>query len=201
MASLPEIRRKILLFTNRFFIPIAVVLVICIFIASYFTFIEKEIANIKNIGVVDFQKKKNELSEKNALLDKIKKVHESYLKINKDEIKKISLILPEEKDTASLFMEVESLARKSGLLLNGVDIAQGGAISVPASGGTDSPALNINKLNINLKIQGIDKYDKLKLFLNNIEKEIRILDLNSLTYSPGTDSYALSLITYYQGTQ
>lgn len=201
MVSFLEIRNKTLIIINRFYIIIAVFLVIAILTLGYLLTFNKEYNKIKSLGTVDYQKKINELESKKSNLAQIEKVYDSYKKISQEEIKKLSIMLPPEKDVPSLFIEMEALARESGLALNSIDVAQAGAVSITAGLAEGSATLNIKKLNINLKIQGIDSYDRLKLFLGNVEKSIRILDLNSLSYSPAQDSYGISLVTYYQGSE
>lgn len=201
MVSFLEIRNKTLIIINRFYIIIAVFLVIAILTLGYLLTFNKEYNKIKSLGTVDYQKKINELESKKSNLAQIEKVYDSYKKISQEEIKKLSIMLPPEKDVPSLFIEMEALARESGLALNSIDVAQAGAVSITAGVAEGSATLNIKKLNINLKIQGIDSYDRLKLFLGNVEKSIRILDLNSLSYSPAQDSYGISLVTYYQGSE
>lgn len=201
MVSFLEIRNKTLIIINRFYIIIAVFLVIAILILSYLLTFNKEYNKIKSLGTVDYQKKINELESKKSNLAQIEKVYDSYKKISQEEIEKLSIMLPPEKDVPSLFIEMEALAKESGLALNSIDVAQAGAVSITAGVAEGSATLNMKKLNINLKIQGIDSYDRLKLFLGNVEKSIRILDLNSLSYSPAQDSYSISLVTYYQGSE
>lgn len=201
MVSFLEIRNKTLIIINRFYIIIAVFLVIAILTLGYLLTFNKEYNKIKSLGTVDYQKKINELESKKSNLAQIEKVYDSYKKISQEEIKKLSIMLPPEKDVPSLFIEMEALAKESGLALNSIDVAQAGAVSITAGVAEGSATLNIKKLNINLKIQGIDSYDRLKLFLGNVEKSIRILDLNSLSYSPAQDSYSISLVTYYQGSE
>lgn len=201
MVSFLEIRNKTLIIINRFYIIIAVFLVIAILVLSYLLTFNKEYNKIKSLGTVDYQKKINELESKKSNLAQIEKVYDSYKKISQEEIKKLSIMLPPEKDVPSLFIEMEALAKESGLALNSIDVAQAGAVSITAGVAEGSATLNMKKLNINLKIQGIDSYDRLKLFLGNVEKSIRILDLNSLSYSPAQDSYGISLVTYYQGSE
>jgi len=199
MISLSVIKIKTLQYINKFYIIIAVILVIAILMASYFTFFKKEYAHIKSLGVTDYQQRLNERDTKKSQLAQLEKVFENYQKVSKDEIKKLSVILPSEKDTSSLMIEMQAMVSESGLTLDSIDMSQGGVVSLAAGTAGSSPALNIQKISVNLKVSGIDSYNKLKLFLNNIEKNIRILDLNALTYSPETMQYGINLVTYYQG--
>lgn len=198
MISFLEIKKRTYTFINQFYIYIAIFLVIIMVVAGYFFFFKQEYGKIREVGIVDLQGKQNELEAKRSRLSEIEKAHESFKKISGEEIKKIATILPKGKDTPSLLIEMEALAKENGLILSGIDIAETGAISVPVQAQEGAASLNIKKININFKIQGINSYDKFKTFLSSIEKDIRLLDLNSLTYSPAADSYSISLVTYYQ---
>ncbi|MDP3901898.1 MAG: type 4a pilus biogenesis protein PilO [bacterium] len=95
----------------------------------------------------------------------------------------ISLVLPLGADTASLFQQIYSLGQNSGLQMISLSLSQ------PSS---DSSGLGMVRINLGLR----GSYNALKSFLQTLETNIRIMDVNHLTIRD--DTYNLSVDAYYQ---
>ena len=199
MISLSRIINKIFFFTNKYYKVISAILVIIILTSSYFIFFQEEISEIQKVGVVDYQEKLNEKKIKENNLVELEEIFSKYQKLRKDEIEKLDIILPEEINIPSLYIQLEEWAEDIGLVLSEVSIGEKSA-STPSSKtlGSLPTSLGLKSVAISLSVHGIDSYEKLKLFLNSIEENIRILDVNSITYSQTVDIYNLNLTTYYK---
>lgn len=199
MISLSDIKKKIFHFFNKYYILITVILIIIIFTFSYLYFFKDEISEIRKVGVVDYQKKLDELEVKKRNLSELKSVFEKYEKLRKEEIEKLDMILPSDKDIPSLYIQLDAFAKDVGLNLSSIEIAEKGVTTLKANQpGSTATSLGLKSVSISIAIKGIDSYSKLKLFLNSIEKNIRLFDISSITYSPSVDAYKISLTTYYK---
>ena len=107
-------------------------------------------------------------------------------------------VLPTQANVPELIAQVDALTRKSGFEMNSIDITESSAASLIKN----NPAINSSPLrlvNINLSVSG-GSYPNFKILLDNIEKNIRLLDLNSVSFAGGTSeivNYTLNLRTYY----
>ena len=117
----------------------------------------------------------------------------------------LSQVLPPVKDLANLIAQMEAITRVSGFTLNSLSITENGvdqsAAADASEDGTSAPEPaggTLRSLNINLSLSG-GGYDTFKDLLENLERHIRLLDVNSISFSnpDETGSYTLTLTTYY----
>jgi len=104
-------------------------------------------------------------------------------------------VLPDERDLPSVFVQLEALAYKHNLFLSTVDIA---AEQSTGEEKRKKDKVELHKLVINLSLSGGD-YFTLKNFLNDVENNLRLLDIRSIVYSPEGNTYNISMNTYYFG--
>jgi len=213
--NLNKLGTKITELIGRFFWFVSLFIVLVILLIGYTYFLQPKWAEVKKTGILDYN---TELKNKQEAEDYLARLDESLKKfqqINKSDVEKLAKILPAESGIPDLFIILEKLMAASQLKLKSLDISQGGGQAVGGQKLADtipelqaeavtSASVNINTLSINLNISGGKQYSDLKNLLENIEKEIRIMDIVSLTYSPpgggvsgGEASYSINLTTYY----
>ena len=188
-SGLIPVAEQFIKFYRLIFIVMAVLLII-ICGAGIFSLYEPTIGSVKK-AIADNQAV---LAEKEQALNKLKSVKVSFDNIE-ESAQKILDVLPAEKDLPSLFVQLEALAFKHNLFLKTVDV------STPDKGieeTSESKKQELNKLVITLNISGGD-YFTLKNFLADIEKNLRLLDIKSLSYTPQSNAYSLVIHTYYFG--
>lgn len=216
--DLNKLGTKISEFISRFFWFVSIFIMLLILIIGYTYFLQPKWAEVKKTGILDYN---SELKNKQEAQDYLARLDESLKKfqqINKSDVEKLAKILPQEEGIPDLFIILEKLANASQLKLNSLEIVSGGSLAeadqqtAAVSGLPELQALeivpasqNIYTLSISLNISGGKQYSDLKTLLENIEKELRIMDVISLTYSPPTGgttgeetSYNINLVTYYQ---
>lgn len=215
--NLSKILTRLTEFFTRFFrIIIIFVLALWLFL-GYTLLIQPKWNEVKETGLFDYNNENQLKAEKEVYLKDLQKSLAEFDKINQADIGKIAKIIPAEKALADLFVVVDDLVKKSGLVLNSISFSEGQSLAeqinkVSASSGSaasaqaKAPAVskNIYILDIALNISGGREYKDLKVLLDNIEKEQRIMDINSITFNPADQSsvvqemtFGLNLKTYY----
>jgi len=189
------IGRKMLALFNKYFVIIIIVIVLIVLGIGYMAFIKDKVSQIQKVGNVDYQLKEDERDRKEVIIEKLERLEEEYNKISTGQIKELDNVIPTQVDIPELIIKLKQFVVDNNLILTSIDI--GGAAAAEAT--KESSSATIKQLNISLVISGIDSYNRFKSFLDSLEKNMPLLKMNSLTYSPKTDSYSFTLITYYLG--
>lgn len=144
----------------------------------------------------DINTTKQILSEKQKVYDKVesrvnrlKKIKAEYQKLGK-EVKKVNEMLPSKPEFPKLLVEMEALIRKSGVALSRISYA-----SPKVAEGKQG----LQKYSINLSFSA--GYETFKNFLRLQQKEIRLMDIESISFSSGKEGnydFRINLVTYYK---
>jgi len=141
----------------------------------------------------DFESKKNELQKIKDLLQAYKDIEENYKK-------KIKSIVPYRENKEEIFSEINYLVTRNGLLLQSVNLSEGGGYDISDSlslGGKDYLASGeMKKVTISFGVRGTD-YEVFKNFLSAIENNLPILDVVSLSFDPNNKVSNFLIDTYY----
>lgn len=139
--------------------------------------------------------KKIEIKQK---IDDLEARYETY----KGQIAKVSEILPPTKDYPGLLVTIQQLASTAGMMMNNIDVKDVEAAAVKGIIKTKtSPAEEevFKKMTITMTVSG--SYEQFKAFLNLLETNIRIIDVDSVdfTYSEKElTKFNIQATTYYQ---
>lgn len=212
MASFTKTFRKTFLqLLERRFKIVVTVTVIPILGIGYLLFLQPIISRITKVGAFTLQRTEEQLSLKRTILDATTSLVDKYDQLELGNLSKLRGVLPTEKDLPGLFVQSEALASASGLHLASVSFtevastvatrrtttnAEGNVVEEAAATSADS----IQKITVNMHVTGGRGYEHLKQFLTNLESEIRLLEVQSVTYAPaaeGEEQYTINAITYY----
>ena len=192
----------------KFFVILTIMVV---FGAGYFFFVKQSFFELKEKREKLINMGQNELTAKTKELKELKILKNEYQKLEGLEVQKLIAILPFKKNIPDLFRELENLTQKSGVSLLSLDITEGETIDdinldenkkiketiQKIENGTSlSEIKNLKSLNIAMEIGGINYYI-FKIFLNNLEKNIRLMDVNSFNFDLNKKSQKIMLKTYY----
>lgn len=172
-------------FLNRWFSEIALGLAVIVFILGCVFLIFPKYKEIKVMAQVTEEKESAEYIERDKYYNQLEELNREYEKIKQDDIDRIKIMAPEEKYQEELLAYLEEFVLKNGLLLTSANVEE-----------TDSAADGINKLVINLNVTGAD-YGSFKKLLNELEGNLRILDVNSLVFSPESQNASFNITAYY----
>lgn len=142
----------------------AIVLVVIFLILPQFSRIKNIKSEINNL--------KTELSKKTELSEKI---DEMILKYNElvAKLQKINFVIPKGQEKPELIVQIESLAKESGLIVESIvfkEVSQ-----------KESETAGYKILNISLGLSG--NYQAFKNFLVAVEQNIRLMDVQSIDFS------------------
>lgn len=164
-----------------------IILVILIFIALAYFFIWPDYEFLVG-GKSKLLSQKNLLTTQNNYLENLKKLISNYESINSADREKLSLMLPKEVDEPDIFALFESLAGKNKMAILAVDISEK---EPPA----EFKSLGIKEIDIAANLAG-GEYSDLKNLLNDLESNLRLMDIVSVNYTPDSASYILNIRTY-----
>lgn len=196
-------------FLNSYFNLFSVIFVLFLLIVAYLMILKPKMdMTIATIEDNISQKTKVYQAEKNKL-ENLRAIIDAYDKIDVIDVERIKNILPEEYDKEKLFGEIEELVTKNGFILNSISLTKDGENVDDASNVNSNPSLdsektnspivalpdNIGKIEMELSIGLID-YASLKRFLVVLENNIRIMDIESISFA-GDKSVTLNIKTYY----
>lgn len=130
-----------------------------------------------------------------AQLDYLIRAQADKRKITQQDIKNIGLLLPSDPATAQILTSLEDIAKQSNAAIEGVDLVILDQEEMSDEDIAELPS-GINIVEINATVAS-SPYNSLKDFLSTIEKNIRIMDVIAVTYSPIGKSYTLTIRAYY----
>lgn len=187
-----------------------IVLMVVILGLGYITLLSPKVAEVRRVGSFDLVQTDERVRLKEEVLRVTKSIVQKYDALQAEKFEKLAKVLPSSQDVPSLFVQMEALAASSGLALNSVSFANLGdsepqrgivqkAPGEAADGSSQQSPRGLKQLSITMNVSGSDGYENLKRFLSNLESHIRLLELQSFTYSPVSDQEAYQIIakTYY----
>jgi|SRR3989344_1968740 len=173
------------------FKKIILLVMVIIFAAGYFFLINPKYQEIKT-KIGDIGTKEEEQSSLQDKLIQITKLRSAYKSISLDGLERINMALPDSPSKDELLPQLETLISQNGLLLTSLQVDD----LQKSDDKTDQKATGIGKIKISMNIVGTDYYN-FKNILSVLEKNLRLLDVVSLKFSPTEESASLEVITYY----
>lgn len=209
--SLASIREALNAFFTRYYY--LCVLSICVFVAllGWLFLLKGEYANIQESGLVDLQTATAALEKRQAYVHDLEQMSAAYDELNREQLRQLSAVLPEDVDEISLMNVMYGFAAEAHVSILSIDVVLTGnaakiAASQTAQTNLDAAAasaplvsnkeVNIANVTMNVSPEN-NSYANFKAFLETLDRFVPVLNLRQMTYSPDTTSYALQLETYY----
>lgn len=195
----------VLFYLYEYFNFLLVILLLIILILGFFFVVRpKYMAILQNSEIVNNERQKKK-EEYDKLKGKIDTYKNSFSSVNQLNSKKIEAMLPSRPEKENLFVQLEDLIKKRGLILNEMNMTSDDEQATAASkstrsgneeGASVSQASRVGIISITLSVKGLD-YIALIGLLDAIETNLRLLNVNGLNYSPANSSVNLELEAYY----
>ncbi len=107
-----------------------------------------------------------------------------YTSISRDDLDRLDKILPNQPGTMKFILEMEDIAHQNGVVMKSIDV-KGNENTAGAAGGVQ---------NIMFSVSVTSPYASFRSFLKDIEKDLRLTDINSIRVSAGEkDFYEFNL--------
>jgi len=211
MKELGEVNKKsnsvrmLNIFLIQYF-DIVIIFIIAIFILlSVFFILVPKYNDIQEGIEVSNEKKK---IQKDALVAYDKRLDlyiSSFEKIKELNKQKLSVLLPDKDLKENLLTQFEEIARRKGLLLTSlsIDTPDIDAIINPKPNSRKVSSKNegrlpagVGSVGISMNLVGLD-YESFKEFLQMIEKSLRIMDINNLSFDNSSKTLTVDMTTYF----
>lgn len=188
-------------FLNKYFNLILSILLLVILIFSYFIVLNPKLKSAQLVIKDNISNQKLLYNQQKRKLDTLESIINIYSQIPVSDLNRFNSVLPYKYKEEQLFGEFEELVSKNGWLLDAVAISfpdelkEG--VSKKGTSGTVFGSANpqVVPMDVDLVITGID-YLGLKKFLSILEKNIRLFDVELISFS-GNSQAQIKLRTYY----
>ncbi len=207
-----RLKNALYIVVTSYFRAVLVALVVMVVAAGYFLLLGPRFKEISQQGILGYDAKRAQLEERQRYLDDLEVMVSRYEQVDFASLEKLSLVLPHKQDIPGILVEFQALAESVGLTVQSITVTELGAAAVsvaPGSaetrtGSTAIPAADaatlssaVKPLNVSLTVAGADGYGTLKALLTAIERDLRIFDVSSVSFTPDGATYTLLLKTYY----
>jgi len=140
-----------------------------------------------------------QIDQYNSALDKAQQLQQlkqtllaRYNAFDPNEIGRLQTMLPDGINNVGLILDLDNLAARYGLPLQNVDVSGGDAASTGSQTATGAIGASTQAYqSLTLKFGTSGPYSNFVQFLSDLQSSLRILDIVSLTVSPGAGSSAV----------
>lgn len=158
-------------------------------------FIWPQYQRMQSAGILQYRDMTVVLDQRRAYIQDLAVMQQEYEQLDQRIVRAIDLALPEEYADGPVYAEVEQLLQGTPYSIQSVNIAVSGETE------TADPIYEVVTLSLNISaVNGTASYDDFKTLLARLEQYPHLLNLESLTYSPGTSAYTFVLKTYQRRT-
>lgn len=192
---------------NQRFTIFATLTVLIFLTVGFILVINPKISEIRSFGIFNLQRTREQRDDVAESLRLTRSVVGSYNAINMQDSEKLQSVLPTSADLPAMFIQVEALALGAGLRLNNVSFTTASTVR----SGTKTTKVDekeipsgLQQMQVNFTVSGGHGYASLKNFLGTLESSVRLLNVQSLTYSPvqtgEEETYTITALSYYKGS-
>lgn len=166
-------------------ITVAVALIYAV--AAYFLLFMPKLGRIVGGGELDTAQLEMRERDERAYLATIRASGDALKQVNPEQRQRVKNILPSEPDVPGIFVEMDALAKANGMALVSVDTVANDKEASPTGVKTVRVALNIAG----------GTYKQFYQLLDDMQRSMRLADIQSITFTPGTGSFGVVLFVYY----
>lgn len=166
---------------------ITAVLGVAYAVAAYFLLFMPKIGPLLAGGSLDTAAIEARIADDEAYLKQIAASAQTFKKLNPERKEKLQAIVPLQPGVPDIYVQLDALARAHDLVLVSVD-------AVPDEKTVSPTGRRIVRSAINV-VGGT--YEQFKLFLSDVERSLRVFDVQTVVFTPGSSNYGLVLRAYY----
>jgi Tfp pilus assembly protein PilO len=183
-------RSKVAMFLAKYFKWVIIGSIAFVLVGGYWFFIKIKYESVLSNIVLAQSDKEKEFTTRTKYFNNLIKLNNDVNGVNSkysQGINKLNIILPSKTNIEDLMPQMEIIALRNGLMLLSVQLSQ------EDNSGID-PA--IGRVKISADIVGTD-YNGFKTLLSAFEKNLRLMDINTLNFDPKGKKTTLEIYTYY----
>ncbi|KPJ85506.1 hypothetical protein AMJ57_02905 [Parcubacteria bacterium SG8_24] len=169
-------------------LPVVTVLAALLYAgAAYYLLFVPKLGQIVGGGEFDTTAIRQQVSDTRSRLEALKEAFSAYSKLNPEHVQRLKRIVPDDADIPGLFVQIDNLARKRGMVLVSVDaVVDDKAASL----------VGVKPVRISVNIAGGD-YERFRLLLSDIELSLRLFDVQSIVFTPTSENYSMLMNAYF----
>lgn len=121
---------------------------------------------------------------------------DAYNSINKSDLDRLNKFLPSMSNAVDLVIEIESMAKSSGLILKDINVKKP---EETQKSSFENKKSGVGNILVTMKVTG--SYKSFISFLGNLEKNVRLIEIERISFIAGdADSYEYNLVasTYWK---
>jgi len=181
----------------EYYMEVAVGIAILVFFAGYILVLHPKLKQARDFSVAKYEFELDEKLKLEQKLEYLVGLSSERSKVAKSKIDRISEILPQVAATPQLITGIEGIAQESGVTIQGIEMSiLDEYIAEDEESIIDPLPSSIGIVEFSLSLAS-GPYEQVKLFLENLEKSLRILDVIALMYSPVEENYSIIFRSYY----
>lgn len=178
---------------NYGYIALGVVGIITVVMANFF--IWPQYQRMESGGTLQYRNITTVIEQRQAYITDLQTMQQAYEQLDQRIVRAIDVALPKDYSAGPVFAEVEQLFQGSGFSVQSVNVAATSSTTEAVT--AEQPTLyDIVSISVNLSSTSDVTYADFKQLLARIEGYPHLMNLESLTYAPGTGSYTFVLKTY-----
>ncbi len=125
-------------------------------------------------------------------LEAEKKVIGNVASLTREQRDLLAFALPAEADTPGLSVLLHAIAASAGVRITGIDASN----PAPSEGAGAKVPAGLLPVDVAVSVDGL-AYAQVKLFLAAVDDSLRLMDVRSMNYSPGSNAASFDVRTYY----
>lgn len=153
-----------------------------ILLVGYVYFLKPKYEKVQIAGGLTLKTLNDSFKVKMEYLENLKNLEQSYNNLSPEEKEKLKQTFPFDEDLPNLFVHFKKIAKENGFTLGAIRFNKG------------QEEGKIRALNIELSLDD-GSYESLKKFLEKLERDVKIIDVDSVAFS--ASGYSLKFKTYF----
>lgn len=118
--------------------------------------------------------------------------------LSADDVNKLQLLLPDNIDNIRLIIDINDIAARYHLQVQGISVGSTEAASAEQTSGVGGNASAVGSVTLSFSVNA--SYAEFLAFLHDLEHSLRLIDVTSIAFSAtgkDLDSYSLTINTYW----
>lgn len=209
-------------YLNKYYALLAVVLVLIILAVGGILLIYPQYQDLVQVREEQLSTSEYDLVQKTQYLRDLREMDENFQAQNLENYRNLDKIMFSQSDFPLLFARMENIVESAGMKIVSISyVPQGeeaespvGRAEPPEEQGQQGDILGqdtlgsapendlpdgISRLSVTMTVQASEKkWEAFKGFINTLQYNIQLIEMESLSYSPGLETYSLAFNMYFK---